>query len=65
MTPLTREQAIVISAYTGFLICDFADMQEGVEKKLGHPVWTHQFGNETFAKTVREAFRTDFVALRP
>ena len=33
-TKLTKEQAITISGYTEILICDFADLQEDVEKRL-------------------------------
>jgi hypothetical protein len=66
MKKLTKEQAIIISAYTGFLICDFGDMHAEVEKRVGRPVWTHEFGNKQFADvTVRELFKDDFVALAP
>lgn len=63
MKRLTKEQAIIISAYTGFTACNFGDFHEAVEKKLGHPVWTHQFGDEAFAEKVKEAFREDFLAI--
>lgn len=31
---MTKYEAIVVSAYTGFLMCDFGDMHEYIEKKL-------------------------------
>ena len=34
MDKLTMKQAIVVSAYTGILICPFAKMHEAIEKKL-------------------------------
>jgi len=44
MTPkLTKEQAVIISGYTGVLICDLADFHEDVKKRLRRPVWTHEF----------------------
>lgn len=43
---LTKEQAVIISAYTGFTACNFGDLHEAVEKKLGRPLWMHQFGDE-------------------
>jgi len=63
MKRLTKEQAIIISGYTGFTACDFGDFHEAVEKKLGHPVWTHQFGDEAFAEKVNDAFREDFLSI--
>ena len=39
---MTKYEAIVISAYTGFLMCDFNDMHEYIEKKLGRPIYTHE-----------------------
>ena len=35
MQKLTKEQSIIISAYTGFTACNFGDLHEAVEKKLG------------------------------
>lgn len=46
---------------TGFLACSFSDMQEAVEKKLGRPVWTHEFGDKAFVEKVKEEFKQDFL----
>lgn len=66
MTPkLTKEQAIIVSGYTGFLICQFSDLQNDVEKRMGRPVWTHEFGDESFTEQVEDLYREDFIALAP
>ena len=66
MTPkLTKEQAIIISGYTGFLVCQFSDLQNDVEKRMGRPVWTHEFGDEIFTEKVEDLYREDFIALAP
>jgi len=66
MTPkLTKEQAIIISGYTGFLICRFSDLHEDVEKRVGRPVWTHEFGDEDFFEEVKNLYHDDFIALAP
>lgn len=46
MKRLTKEQANVIGAYTMVLCGTFSDLHEAVEKKLGRPVWTHQFADK-------------------
>ena len=65
MQRLTTEQAIVVSAYTGVLICDFSDLQKAVEKKLGRQVWTHEFTSSKLTTQVEAVFRDDFLALAP
>ena len=60
---LTVDQAVTVSAYTGFLACKFSDMQAAVEKKLGRPVWTHEFGSEDMQEKLREAFKDDFLKI--
>ena len=65
MKRLTKEQAIVISAYTGVLICDFGDMHEDVERRMKRPVWTHEFANEEMRKRLRQLYREDFLSMVP
>lgn len=66
MQTLTMEQAVVVSAYTGFLVCPFDQMHAEIEKRLGRPVWTHEMGSEKFMdEQVRPAFKADFVAMSP
>lgn len=63
MTKLTREQAAVIGAYTGFCAGPFADLHEYAERKLGRPIWTHQFANAKLVEDLKQAAREDFVAI--
>ena len=63
MQKLTKEQSIIISAYTGFTACNFGDLHEAVEKRLGRSVWTHQFCDEDLMEEIRDAFREDFLAI--
>lgn len=64
-TKLTKEQAIIISGYTGVLICEFADLHEDVEKRMGRPVWTHEFVDEDFTEERKDLYRDDFIDLAP
>ena len=63
MQKFTKEQAIIISAYTGIMACKFGDLQEDVEKRLGRPVWTHEFGSGTLAGEIRDMYKADFIAM--
>lgn len=58
---LTKEQAAIIGAYTGYAAGPFSDIHGYAEKVLGRPVWTHQFPK--IADELREAAKADFLAL--
>lgn len=60
---MTYQEAIVVSAYTGYLMCDFGDMHEYIEKVMGRPVWTHEMADERIMEKIREAAKPDFMAI--
>lgn len=60
---LTKEQAVIIMGFTGISTCPFSVFHEDVEKRLGRPVFTHQFGNKEFADEIKELYREDFINL--
>lgn len=63
MNRLTKEQGIVLTGYTGRLCCRFSDFHEDVEKRLGRPVYTHEFADKSIGKTLKELYRVDFMKL--
>ncbi len=60
---LTKEQAVIVSAYTGVLCGSMSDLHGAIEQKLGRPVWTHQLGGKEIWHEIKSAFRDDFVAI--
>lgn len=63
MQKLTKEQAIVVMGYTGFTSCNFSVFHEDVERRLGSPVFTHQFGDPEFMEKIQELYRNDFIEM--
>lgn len=51
---MTREERIIVSAYTGVLMCNFADMQKYIEEKLGRPVWTHELADKAVWDEIKD-----------
>jgi hypothetical protein len=52
---ITHEAAVLISAYTGFLLTkNFLDVQEFCEKLLGRPIDIHEFTYESVNKEIKE-----------
>ena len=39
---MTLDEKIVVSAYTGYLMCDFNEVHRYIENLLGRPVFTHE-----------------------
>lgn len=60
---MTKQEAAIVSAYTGYLIGDFADMHEYVEKIMGRPVWTHEMADKDVCEQIRDRSKSDFVGI--
>ena len=60
---LTKEQAIVVMGYTNHTTLDFSLFHEDVEKRLGRPVWTHEFANQDFSNLVQNLYKEDFISM--
>ena len=60
---MTKHEAIVVSAYTGFLMCDFGDVHEYIEKKLGRPILTHEFADKSIWEEIMEKTKPDFLKI--
>lgn len=60
---MTTEEKIVVSAYTGYLMCDFDLMHQYIEKVMGRPVWTHGMTGDRFTEELREKVKPDFLKI--
>ena len=65
MQKLTMEQAVVVSIYTGYLVCPFEKVHAAIEERLGRPVWTHEMANSKLMDDVRKMFMDEFVSMAP
>ena len=57
---MSKEEAAIITAYTGIHIGDFPTFHAYIEKKLGRPIWTHELANSEIWKEIKEKTRKDF-----
>jgi hypothetical protein len=58
---LTKREAAVISAYTGFMIGEFSEMHKYIEEKLQRPVLSHELRNKDVWDELKVICRDDFV----
>lgn len=61
---MTREEAILLSAYTGFLLApDFSEVHKFCEDTIGRPIWTHEFADSCVQKEIQEKLRPQIMEL--
>lgn len=60
---MTLNERVIVSAYTGVLMCDFQHVHEYIEKKLGRPVWTHEMASYNVQDEIKKAVKQDFIEL--
>ena len=62
---MTLKEKIIVSAYTGYLMCDFSFVHKYIEEKMGRPVWTHEMAksNKEFHDELTRRVKPDFLAL--
>lgn len=62
---MTEREAAIISAFTGISFggAHFTHFHKYVEEKFGHPIWTHEMGNEPFWAELKRLCTDDFTYL--
>lgn len=60
---MTKYEKIVVSAYTGVLMCDFDDLHKYIQEKLGRPVWTHELASKAVVQEIENAAKPEFLKL--
>lgn len=58
---LEVDQAIIIMGYTGVTTVPFFIFAEDVERRLGRPIFTHQY--PSLAEEIKAAYKDDFLRL--
>lgn len=59
---MTKREAAIVSAYTGYLIGEFSDFHAYVEEIMGRPVFTHELPN--IAEKLKEKSKKDFMSIK-
>ena len=63
---MTKREAAIVSAYTGYLIGEFSDFQAYAEEIMGRPLFTHDFTHEypKFEYELKEKSKKDFMSIK-
>ena len=60
---MTKNQKLIVSAYTGILMVDWEEFLDFAEEKLGRPVLAKETNTEEFAVAMMSAVEDDFMEL--
>lgn len=60
---MTHEERVIVSAYTGYCMCNMQDVHKYIELKLQRPVFTHELANVAILAEIREKAKDDFLHL--
>lgn len=60
---MTYQECVIVSAYTGVLMCDFPDVHKYIETKLNRPVFTHELADARVYDEIKKAVKQDFISL--
>lgn len=60
---MTKDEKLIISAYTGVLMTSMDELHQFIEQKLGRSVWTHELANPSVTDAIKEAVKDDFLKL--
>lgn len=61
---MTKREAAIVSAYTGFLIGDFDEMHKYIEEIMGRPVFTHELSIDLVIDEIRRKSKNDFINIK-
>lgn len=60
---MTKQEKVIVSAYTRILMCDFPSVHAYIEEILGRPVWTHEFASGELWDEIKEKTKPDFIRI--
>ena len=60
---MTKQEKLIVSAYTGVLMVNMDELQTFIEEKLGRPVWTHELASDNVWQELHAALKPEFLKL--
>lgn len=61
---MTKQEAILISAYTGCLLTkEWDDVHKFIQETLGRPVYSHELGNSKITDEIRKKLKPQIIEM--
>lgn len=60
---MIKREKVIVSAYTGVLMCKFKEVHKYAEEVFGRPIQTFEFASEEMEKQLRDYARAEFIKI--
>lgn len=60
---MTLDEKIIVSTYTGYMMCDFSLVHAYIQKILGRPVWTDELNNGDILDEIGRRTKPEFLKI--
>lgn len=60
---MTKREALIVSAYTGYFMCDMSELHKFIEETLGRAIYTHELADDKILDELRDKLRDEFVRI--
>lgn len=60
---MTKREAAIVSAYTGFRIGDWNETHKYIEEIMGRPILSHELGSPKIRIEMKKRSKQDFVSI--
>lgn len=60
---MTKQEKLIVTAYTGILMVDWDEFHKFAEELLGRPIYSHEFSEEAVTNEIVAAVKEDFMRL--
>jgi hypothetical protein len=61
---ITKREAAIISAYTGYKLGELEDVQKYAEELFGNPKWANDYPDKDIMEKLQDKAKADFEALK-
>ncbi len=58
---MTTHEKVVLTAYTGVMMCEMSELLDYLTKKLGYPVFDAEIGSKGFLEKIKPIVKDDFM----
>lgn len=60
---MTKQEAVIISTYTGILMCNFSDVHKYIEQLFNRSVYIHELADSDLKIEIKKLSRPDFLKI--
>ena len=60
---MTLREKVVVSAYTGIVMCDMAEIHQYINEIMQRPVFTHELAQDDILNEIRKRAEPEFIRI--